>query len=99
MIRRGTKTFACALAAVLILLQACADGAPYTKDTFVMGTKAWVTIAGMRKGEAERTADAAFREMYRIESVMRNWRSTSEISRLNTGSNGAPFAVSMPNGV
>ena len=94
MIRRDTKIFACTLAAVLILVQSCARGDQYTKDTFVMGTKAWVTIDGMRKSDAERAADAAFREMYRIESVMSNWRSTSEISRLNAGSNGAPFAVS-----
>ena len=67
---------------------------PVHENTFVMGTKAWVTIAGMPKSDAERAADAAFRDMYRIESVMSNWRSTSEISRLNAGSNGVPFTVS-----
>jgi len=55
MIGRGTKIFACTLAAVLILVQACANGTPYTKDTFVMGTKAWVTIAGMRKSDSSFT--------------------------------------------
>ncbi|HVO76860.1 MAG TPA: FAD:protein FMN transferase [Candidatus Bathyarchaeia archaeon] len=88
------KISSLALAALVILAAACAHTDPYTKETFVMGTKAWVTIAGMREPEAERAADAAFRELYRIESVMSNWRSTSEISRLNAGSNGAPFRVS-----
>ncbi|MCX5752461.1 MAG: FAD:protein FMN transferase [Candidatus Krumholzibacteria bacterium] len=83
-----------ALATILILSAACASRAPYTKETFVMGTKAWVTIAGMSDRDAERAAQAAFREMYRIESVMSTWRPASEISRLNTGSNGAPFTVS-----
>jgi thiamine biosynthesis lipoprotein len=83
-----------ALAAVLFLSAACAPREPYTKETFVMGTKAWVTIAGMSDADAERAAQAAFREMYRIESVMSTWRPSSEISRLNAGSNGAPFTVS-----
>jgi thiamine biosynthesis lipoprotein len=83
-----------ALAAILILSAACAPRAPYTKETFVMGTKAWVTIAGMSDRDAERAAQAAFREMYRIESVMSTWRPSSEISRLNAESNGTPFTVS-----
>jgi FAD:protein FMN transferase len=83
-----------ALAAILILSAACASREPFTKETFVMGTKAWVTIAGMSDLDAERAAQAAFREMYRIESVMSTWRPSSEISRLNEESNGAPFAVS-----
>ncbi len=83
-----------ALAAILILSSACAPREPYTKETFVMGTKAWVTIAGMSDRDADRAAQAAFREMYRIESVMSTWRPSSEISRLNADSSGAPFAAS-----
>lgn len=83
-----------ALAAILIISAACAPRAPYTKETFVMGTKAWVTIAGLSGRDAERAAQAAFREMYRIESVMSTWRPSSEISRLNDEANGAPFTVS-----
>ena len=83
-----------ALAAILILSAACAPRETYTKETFVMGTKAWVTIAGMSDRDAERAAQAAFREMYRIESVMSTWRPSSEISRLNAGANGTPFAAS-----
>jgi len=59
-----------------------------------MGTKAWVTIAGMRSAEAEEAARAAFREMYRIESVMSNWKSSSEVSRLNARSGEGAVAVS-----
>jgi FAD:protein FMN transferase len=82
------------LCAILILSVACSSREPYTKETFVMGTKAWVTIAGMSDRDSERAAQAAFREMYRIESVMSVWRSSSELSHLNTESNGRPFAVS-----
>jgi thiamine biosynthesis lipoprotein len=83
------------LAAAVPLIAGCADTEPFTKETFVMGTKAWITIAGMSDREAEQAADAAFREMYRIESVMSTWRSTSEISHLNTESNGIPRAVTL----
>jgi thiamine biosynthesis lipoprotein len=77
-----------------VLLPACSSRQPYTKETFVMGTKAWVTIAGMKETDADSAATEAFREMYRIESVMSTWRPQSEISRLNAESNGAPFPVS-----
>jgi len=94
----GTRPFAgilpLALAAILILSSACGPREPYTKETFVMGTKAWVTIAGMNDPDAERAAQAAFNEMYRIESVMSTWRPSSEISRLNADSSGTPFAAS-----
>jgi len=94
MIRTNTRTLIVTLAWILILVSACSPRKPYTKETFVMGTKAWVTIADMTPEEAERAAEEAFREMYRIESVMSNWRSRSEVSRLNTESGGAPCAVS-----
>jgi FAD:protein FMN transferase len=85
---------ASALAAIMILAAACAPREPYTKETFVMGTKAWVTVAGLSDADAERAARAAFREMYRIESVMSTWRPSSEISRLNGGAGGAPVTIS-----
>jgi thiamine biosynthesis lipoprotein len=81
-------------AAICVLDAACSSGVPYTKETFVMGTKAWVTIAGMNEANADSAAVQAFREMYRIESVMSTWRPSSEISRLNAESNGTPLAVS-----
>ena len=94
MIRRPRAIIATALAAAAFVFAACRGKEPYTKETFVMGTKAWVTIAGTSDHEAERIATETFAEMYRIESVMSTWRATSEISRLNAGSNGEPFAVS-----
>jgi thiamine biosynthesis lipoprotein len=85
---------ALSLLALAMLLGACGPKEPYTKETFVMGTKAWVTIAGMNDDAAEQAALAAFREMYRIETVMSNWKDSSEVSRLNGGSRGKPFTVS-----
>ncbi len=94
--RNGTFAFllVSALAAIALVAAACAPREPYTKETFVMGTKAWVTIAGLNDADAERAAQAAFREMYRIESVMSTWRPSSEISRLNGAAGGDPVAVS-----
>lgn len=87
-------TIAIGLVALAISLAACAPREPYTKETFVMGTKAWITIAGMKDDEAKQAALAAFREMYRIETVMSNWKDSSEVSRLNRESRGRPFTVS-----
>jgi thiamine biosynthesis lipoprotein len=92
--RPAARFAALAFGALLILSAACGTRALYTKETFVMGTKAWVTIAGMSDRDAARAADAAFREMYRIESVMSTWRPSSELSRLDADSSGAPFTVS-----
>jgi thiamine biosynthesis lipoprotein len=72
----------------------CAPPEPYTAETFVMGTAAWVTIAGAGRAEAEKAAQEVFRELHRIESVMSTWKGSSELSRLNAGSRGEPFAVS-----
>jgi thiamine biosynthesis lipoprotein len=94
MIGANARTLASALAASLILAVGCALPEQYTKETFVMGTKAWVTIDGMGKRDAELAAEAALREMYRVESVMSNWRPQSEISRLNAQSNGRAFTAS-----
>ncbi len=94
MIRARIHVLPVLFAAICVLDSACSPGVPYTKETFVMGTKAWVTIAGMNEADADSAAVQAFREMYRIESVMSTWRPSSEISRLNAESNGTPLAVS-----
>jgi thiamine biosynthesis lipoprotein len=80
--------------AIAIAPVSCAPEKPYTRETFVMGTKAWVTIAGLPDSAAGRAALAAFQEMYRIESVMSNWRDSSEVSLLNRESQGKPYRVS-----
>jgi thiamine biosynthesis lipoprotein len=93
--KRFRPIVAIALAAALAAThEACAHREPFTSETFVMGTTAWVTIAGVSDAEAEKAAEAVFRELYRIESVMSTWRSASELSRLNADSNGIPRAVS-----
>ncbi len=81
-------------AALALSFAGCGPAEPYTKETFVMGTKAWITIAGLKDAPAEQAALDAFHEMYRIESVMSNWRDSSEVSRLNHESRGRPLAVS-----
>lgn len=86
------------LVAVLIFalaaLPACSEKKPYIKETFVMGTKAWIKIYGLRANEAEVAAGDALRELHRIESVMSTWKEKSEISRLNRESAGTPRTVS-----
>jgi len=94
MIRAGNRLIILLVCAPALLAASCAPSEPYTKETFVMGTKAWVTIAGLNDADAERAAAEAFRELYRIESVMSTWRPQSEISRLNAAANGEPLAVS-----
>ncbi len=83
------------IGAALSFLPACSNEKPFIKETFVMGTRASVTIYGMREAEAERAATKALHELHRIESVMSNWKKNSEISRLNRGSRGQPFQVTV----
>lgn len=78
----------------LFFLGACAGEAPYTADTFVMGTQAWVTLYGYSAEEAEPIAGEALRELHRIESVMSTWRPASEISRMNANADGTMRTVS-----
>lgn len=75
-------------------LHSCSDQTPYTADTFVMGTGAWVTLYGLDEEEAERIAGEALRELHRVESVMSTWRETSEISILNARASGTVQSVS-----
>jgi thiamine biosynthesis lipoprotein len=82
------------LAAALILLPSCADEEPYVKETFVMGTAAWVTIHGLNESAAAEAAEEALRELHRIESIMSSWKKDSELSRLNRESDGKPYDVS-----
>ena len=72
----------------------CEPPEPYTTETFVMGTAAWVTVAGADAAEAEKAAQEVFREFRRIESVMSTWADSSELSLLNAGAGSGPIAVS-----
>ncbi len=85
--------FVIAVLAIALFVE-CAVEAPYTADTFVMGTRAWVTLYGFDEEEAERIAGEALREMHRIEGLMSTWRETSEISILNAQASGTMQPVS-----
>ncbi|MBN2071894.1 MAG: FAD:protein FMN transferase [Candidatus Krumholzibacteriota bacterium] len=80
--------------ASLLFLSSCSDQSPYSKETFVMGTKAVITIYGLGEKEASEAAGEALHELHRIESVMSNWISESEISMLNGRSKDGPVRVS-----
>ena len=82
------------LAVILFVSISCEREKPYSKETFVMGTQAWVTIYGLDEEAAEAAADEALHELHRIEGFMSNWKKESEISRLNRESNGAPHKLS-----
>lgn len=82
------------LAAVLVISPSCAEEEPVTRETFVMGTAAWITIHGLSEEEAGEAAEEAFRELHRIEAMMSNWKKESELSRLNRDSDGKPYDIS-----
>ena len=94
MTRTSARAYPILIAVAGVLMTACSPREPFTKETFVMGTKAWVTIAGMKHEDADSAATEAFRELYRIESAMSTWRPQSELSRLNTEANGTPLPLS-----
>jgi thiamine biosynthesis lipoprotein len=82
------------LIVVFMLSFSCAKEKPFVKETYVMGTVAWVTIYGLGDEEAEAAAGDAVRELHRVESMMSNWKRNSEISRLNRESDGKPYNIS-----
>ncbi len=82
------------VAAAAILAPSCAEREPYTAETFVMGTAAWITIHGLDESTAKEASEEAFRELHRIEAAMSNWKKESEISLLNRESDGRPYKIS-----
>ncbi len=72
----------------------CSNEAPFIKETFVMGTRAVITIYGLDDETASEAAGKALHELHRIETVMSNWIEDSEISLLNHNSEGLPVKVS-----
>lgn len=85
---------AAALLAAAAALNSCSAEKPYTRDTYVMGTRAVITIYGMDEEAAGAAASAALHELHRVESVMSAWAEESEISHLNDASGGGPFELS-----
>ena len=66
---------------------------PVTRETFVMGSKCIISIYGMKEDEAAALAGEAFHELHRIDGLMSNWRSDSELSLLNDGPKDVPVKV------
>ena len=94
--RSRTAAFLLAPAALVLLccLAGCGAESPFEKQTYVMGTVAWVKIYGLEGRAAAEAAEEALEEMHRIESVMSAWKEESELSRLNAASGGAPRELS-----
>ncbi len=81
-------------ALLLISFLSCAKvPGPFAKETYVMGTKAEITIYGIDRGKAMEAAGEALHELHRIESVMSTWRVDSEISLLNAESSEKPYRI------
>ncbi|MFW6031116.1 MAG: FAD:protein FMN transferase [Myxococcota bacterium] len=55
----------------------------YTRSRELMGTVFQITVVGTPPEEAEPAVRAAFEEMARLEDLLSEWRSDSEISRIN----------------
>jgi thiamine biosynthesis lipoprotein len=79
---------------LLVSLAACDHIEHSTRETYVMGTYATVTVYAANRETAAEAAAAALGELHRIESVMSNWLEESEISLLNRESRGNPYKVS-----
>jgi thiamine biosynthesis lipoprotein len=63
-------------------------------DRQLMGSPWHIGISGARDPAAARAAiERAFDEVARLESLLSEWRSTSEISRVNAAAGGAPVRV------
>jgi thiamine biosynthesis lipoprotein len=59
-----------------------------------MGTILSITVAGVPDAAAEAAVEAAFAEVDRLESILSDWRETSEVSRLNRAVGGEARAAS-----
>ncbi|HMA75722.1 MAG TPA: FAD:protein FMN transferase, partial [Candidatus Krumholzibacteriaceae bacterium] len=75
-------------------LISCSKEAPVVKETYVMGTKASITIYGMSRTKALGAAGKALHELHRLETVMSTWDPGSEISKLNLSAGKKPFVLS-----
>lgn len=81
-------------ALALGILSSCDHIEHSTRETYVMGTYATVTVYAADRETAAEAAAEALGELHRIETVMSNWLEDSEISRLNRESRGSPYKVS-----
>ncbi|MDZ7861064.1 MAG: FAD:protein FMN transferase [Candidatus Krumholzibacteriota bacterium] len=75
-------------------LISCSKEDPVVKETYVMGTKASITIYGMSRKKALDAAGKALHELHRLETVMSTWNPESEISQLNLSAGKEPLVLS-----
>lgn len=81
--RLARRSLAGLLAVALVAACAGAASRPLLYPLRVMGTYANVQIASSDTAAAGRAARAAHRALQRVDSLMSNWTTTSEIARLN----------------
>jgi thiamine biosynthesis lipoprotein len=70
---------------------AAAPGSPVERARFLMGTRLVIEAAGPR---AEAAIARAFAEVERLDAVLSNWRSDSEVARLNAAASEGPVRCS-----
>ena len=76
------------------LISSCSQEKPYKKSTYVMGTRASVSIYGMDQKQAEEAAGKALHELHRLEQMMSTWNPESEVSGLNSAPGGKKVKLS-----
>jgi thiamine biosynthesis lipoprotein len=65
----------------------------FSRKRNLMGTVFQITVAGAASPEREKTIDAAFAELERLEQVLSEWIPSSEISRINDSAGAKPVAI------
>jgi FAD:protein FMN transferase len=75
-------------------LQRPAAGGWMARDEAIMGTAIRVELWAERRSEGEAAIEAVLAEMHRIDRTYSPHKPESELSRLNRGAAGAPFACS-----
>lgn len=63
------------------------------REAALMGTQFRITVSGATSAEVDAAAHAAFTEVARIEALMSEWRSDSEISAINQSAGASPVKV------
>jgi len=81
--------------ALLALVAATAVAAPakLTYTDKAMGTYVTVWFWTDKEALAAKTAEAAFKEMKRLDAIMTTWTETSEVSKVNAAAGGKPVKV------
>ncbi len=80
-------------AALFAVDSSCSGEKPFRKSTYVMGTRASVSIYGMKKEQAERVSGEALHVLHRLERMMSTWNPESDLSRLNSAPGGVPVQL------